>query len=440
MPSSSSAAGGRPRSRFARWRLTAVLAGTAALAALVPASTAAAASWPSYSQSIAGNRNQPAETTINTSNVGQLVTKWTFTLSGSPSTDGVSATPTVADGVVYFPAWDGYLYAVNASGPTGGTLLWKHLISDYSSTGAVSRNAPLVLGNELVLGDNAPGPQANGANVFAVDRTTGALLWKTQVDSNPAAIITSSSVNYGNEIVVGVASNEEADAINPAYHCCTFRGAVVALDATTGKMLWKTYTIPSNTKAGGDSNAPCAGSTEPNGPFGCGYTGGAVWATPTILPSANEVFVGTGNNYTAPDAAVSCANTALDATPPQDDSGCTASNDYFDSVIALNLKSGAAPLGAQDAGLRRLDGGLRLRLQSGGHLVSVAEQPGLGLRRQLTEPDHRPQRRRPAADVRRGRPEERRLLGVEPEQREDRLEHAHRPRDLARRDRVGQRL
>ena len=286
-------------------------------------------SWPSASQSILGNRSQPFEFAINPLTVSHLAPKWVFTDHGD-----VSATPTVADGVVYFPDFGGYLNAVNAQ--TGG-LIWQQQISSYDGQpGQVSRNSPLIDGNELILGDNATSAQPAGAHLFAVSRATGKLLWSTQVDSNPAAIVTSNPVAYGNEIVVGVASNEEFDAANPNYPCCGFRGAVVALDASTGKLLWKTYTVPSNS-TGGDTNTPCASS---NPAAGCGYTGGAVWATPTIDPLTSQVFVGTGNNYTAPDAAVACQQAALAASPPTTDANCTASNDYFDSVIALNVWTG----------------------------------------------------------------------------------------------------
>lgn len=286
-------------------------------------------SWTSASQSILGNRSQPFDFTVNPSNVSQLAPKWVFTTHGD-----VSATPTVANGVVYFPDFGGYLNAVNAD---TGALIWQRQISSYDGqAGQVSRNSPLILGNELILGDNASSAQPGGAHLLAVNRATGNLIWSTQVDSNPAAIVTSSPVAYGNQIVVGVASNEEADAANPTYPCCGFRGAVVSLDANSGKLLWKTYTVPSNSN-GGDTNTPCASSTTPTS---CGYTGGAVWATPTIDPLTNQVFVGTGNNYTVPDAAVACAKAALSANPPTSDANCTASNDYFDAMVALNLQNG----------------------------------------------------------------------------------------------------
>ncbi len=312
----------------------------AAVAAATASAAGAAASWPMASQSISGNRTQPGDNSITAANVAKLAPKWVFTTHGD-----VSATPTVAGGVVYFPDFGGYLNAVNAR---TGALIWQRQISSYDGQpGQVSRNSPLIDGNKLILGDNAGAAQPDGAHLFAVNRYTGNLIWSTEVDNNPAAIITSNPVVYDGVVIVGIASNEEADAESASYPCCSFRGAVIAVNATHGNILWKTYTVPSNTSAGGDSNTPC---TSDNPAAGCGYTGGAVWGTPTIDPATAQVFVGTGNNYTAPDAAVACENAALSADPPTPDADCTASNDYFDSVIALNLDNGAIEWGQKVEG------------------------------------------------------------------------------------------
>lgn len=65
-----------------------------------------------------------------------------------------------------------------------------------------------------------------------------------------------------------------------------FRGSVVALDAITGRILWRTYMVA--------PNHPCTGHTPGVGPVGCGYSGAAVWDTPAI--DLSTMFVGTGNN------------------------------------------------------------------------------------------------------------------------------------------------
>ncbi len=297
-----------------------------AVLVLLPAGALAASSWPSAGQNLANSRTQPAEKKLSPANVGKLAVKWTFTTHGE-----VSATPTVVKNVVYFPDFGGYLNAVNAK---TGALIWQRKISEYDGRPeAVSRVSPAVYKKELILGDNFSAAQPGGAHVFAVSTTTGALIWSKQVDSHPAAVDTSNPEVVGNKVIVGVASNEEADATAHNYPCCSFRGSVVALNVTTGSMLWKTYTIPPN-------NGPCE-EAEPA--KGCGYSGGAVWGTPSIDPESNTVFVGTGNNYTAPDEAEKCEEESLEHETS--DAGCTAPNDYFDSVLALNLETGAIKWG-----------------------------------------------------------------------------------------------
>jgi len=303
--------GGRQAASSGRRGL--VLAGVGALL-ILGAQTVSAAPNPSWS--FAGNdatnsRTQSAETKIGTGTAGQLAVKWT-----APTHGDVSATPTVANGIVYFPDWGGYINAVNAK---TGALVWqKQLHADYGYPAGglhswMSRTSLAVYGNEVIFGDNNATGFLNlgvGANVLAVNAQTGALLWKTRVDTDPAAVITANPVVAGGRVIVGVSSNEEgvASGLYGPYACCTFRGKVVALNANTGAMQWSTYTVPSSTGTG-DSNQPCTGSHDTTGddnPTGCDFTGGAVWDTPAVDIDNGLVFVGAGNNYTATDGAVAC--------------------------------------------------------------------------------------------------------------------------------------
>ena len=270
--------------------------------------------WDSAGQNIANTRNQSKEWQIGRTNAKNLALKWTFTTGGN-----VSATPTVSSGTVYFPDLKGNLYAVNK---LNGTLVWSHKMSDYTGvSGAITRVSPAVNGDHLLIGDKlGTNTVRQGADLISVDRLTGELEWITQVESHPAAIITGSPVVYNNVVYVGVSSGEEGLAESSTYACCTFRGSVVALNATTGALLWKTYTVPDN---GGKAG---------------GYSGGSVWSPPAIDTARNTLYVGTANNYTAPAAIATCQN----ANPTEN---CAAPDDYFDSVLALDLNTGQVKWG-----------------------------------------------------------------------------------------------
>ncbi len=312
------------------WGLRRIAGTTAGLAAicvmamaLLPATGSAAVDWTSAGHGPYDNRVQPFEYKLSALNAFRLKPKWVFTTHGSES-----ATPVVSGGVVYFPDFGGYMNAVNA---TTGALIWQEPISNYDGVaGSYSRDSPVIDGNELIFGDSITGLHSQGAHLIAVNAQTGALIWSTQLDSHPAAIVTGSPEVAGGKVLVGVSSNEETAAATNTYSCCTFRGSVVALNPATGAIIWKTYTVPDN---GGQ---PC---TTNNPPSGCAYSGGAVWDSPAVDVATNRLYIGTGNNYTAPDAAVACATQAL--ANHTSDANCTSPDDHFDSVLALNLATGA---------------------------------------------------------------------------------------------------
>ena len=271
--------------------------------------------WESAGGGLNNNRNQPRETTLTPANVHSLTTLWAFTAGGD-----VSATPTVDATAVYVPDWGGNLFAVSRS---NGQLIWSHKISDYDNfNGSIARVSPVISGNELIIGDIESGSVTHeGANVIAVDRATGALLWITKVESHPAAVITGSPVVYKDVVYVGVSSSEEGLADNPEYACCTFRGSVVALDVLNGQILWKQYVVPDN---GGDVGS---------------YSGGAVWQPPAIDAVRGLLYIGTGNNYSAPGNVEACESESLADNNQSPD--CTATHNYFDTALALDLKTGA---------------------------------------------------------------------------------------------------
>jgi polyvinyl alcohol dehydrogenase (cytochrome) len=278
------------------------------LALTAPASAATAGSpsdWSMGGQNISDTHYNAYETTISSSNASKLTTKWTFKTAGD-----VSATPAVVGGDLYFPDWGGYLNAVDKD---TGALVWRQPISAYDGIpGAVSRTSPAVVNGVVYIGDQ------NGAHLMAINAKDGKLIWITQLDTHPQAVLTESPLVYNGVVYEGVSSLEEGAAANPSYPCCTFRGSMTAVNAATGQIQWKTYTVPDNGGVPG------------------GYSGGAVWgSTPAIDPASNTLFITTGNNYTIPASVTACENAG--GTPDT----CLDPNDHIDSIMALDVSTGA---------------------------------------------------------------------------------------------------
>jgi polyvinyl alcohol dehydrogenase (cytochrome) len=122
-------------------------------------------------------------------------------------------------------------------------------------------------------------------------RWTGRELWKTRIDDHAAARITGSPTLTGATLFVPVSPIEEVTGANPTYSCCIFRGSVVELEASTGKLQWKGYTIVQEAKP----TATNAAGVEMMGP-----SGAAIWSSPTFDGVTRRVYVTTGDNYSDP--------------------------------------------------------------------------------------------------------------------------------------------
>ncbi len=300
-------------------RIVVILLSMMLITSTVYASSLSSA-WPSAGHDLQNSRNQKTESKINPSNVANLAVQWAFTTGGD-----VSATPAVDGSNVYFPDWAGNLYSLDQK---TGMQNWSHSIADYTGIpGDISRVTPAIFSSYLIFGDQG-GYHGGGAWVMAVDKHNGDLVWKTEVEADAFPIVTQSAVIDASSkespiAYVGVASAEEAmEAFIPDYVCCQFRGSMLALNANTGEILWKTYTVP-----GG-------------GTPGDSYTGGSVWGSTAVIDHPrNSLYISTGNNYTVPLDVQQCVQDANgDPTTTQ---ACISPDNHFDSIMALDLKTGA---------------------------------------------------------------------------------------------------
>jgi polyvinyl alcohol dehydrogenase (cytochrome) len=261
--------------------------------------------WPMVGHDATNTRSQPLERRIRPTNVHRLLTKWV-----APTAGDVSATPAVADGAVYFGDFGGMLWKLDAE---TGRVIWSHAVPDYTgNAGDYSRTSPSLAGDTLVVGVIKGSTAVVGPNMLGIDARTGALRWSTQIHPDPHAAMTGSPVLVGNTVITGISAN---GASNPAT--ATFRGAIVALNAQTGQIIWRTYSLPDN------------------GGLPGGYAGATMFSPPAVDASEGLVYGTFGQAYSEPASVTACHAAHGGFTE-----SCEQPGAYLKSVVAFDLRTG----------------------------------------------------------------------------------------------------
>lgn len=234
---------------------------------------------------------------LSAADIPSLKVKWAFAFPGAQR---ARSQPNFAMGAVYTGSQNGTVYALDAE---TGCVRWQ-----FRATAEV--RTPIVIPAWSVSDAGKARPVAYFGDIvgraYAVDARTGKLLWKTKVDDHPSATITGAPVLHRSTLYVPVSSLEEA-ITDPKYACCTFRGSMVALDAQTGKVRWKTYTSP---------QTPTEVGRTASGTAIFAPSGAPIWSSPTVDEKRGVLYVGTGDNYSSP------------------------ANDRSDAIIAFDLRTG----------------------------------------------------------------------------------------------------
>lgn len=247
-----------------------------------------------------GHGNGPAATRFQPASIGKLTAadlprlklKWAF---GYANVGAARTQPTLAGGRLFVASESG---EVDALDPKTGCMHWT-----FKAQAGV-RSAPAVApyrsggkrGFAVFFGDGK-------ANVYAVDAQTGTQIWMRHIDEHPSAGITGSPIVYGGRVFIGTQGiGEEGRGSTNGYACCTFRGSLTALDTSTGKVLWKTWTI----------DTPAARAKNKDGVTMYGPAGGSIWSAPSVDVKRGLVYAATGNAYADPPQKMTNAVIAFD--------------------------------------------------------------------------------------------------------------------------------
>ncbi len=230
----------------------------------------------------------PAVAGLSRDDLPTLKLKWAFAY---PNAVRARSQPTIGWNSIFVGSQDGAVYAFDLE---TGCVKWTYRASAEVRTAIVAdaQSKRLYFGD--VLG-----------RTYAIDAFTGDEIWRRKVDDHPNATVTGSPTLGGDKLFVPISSLEVTSAASPDYACCTFRGAVAALDPSTGAPLWKTYVIPEPPSEHGKTST---------GTLILGPSGAPVWTSPTYDAKRNRIYVGTGENYSSPADGNSDAVFAINAS------------------------------------------------------------------------------------------------------------------------------
>lgn len=234
---------------------------------------------------------------ITPANAHTLQAQWAIAIPGDSI---LEATPIVVNGVMYVTG-SGNPLTVTALDAKTGRQIWRYTreqpVRNPYENNRYNRGLA-ILDTRLFVG-------TLDAMLIALDARSGSVLWQTKMaDTMEGYELTSPPLVVKNKVIMGISGGEYA-----------IRGFVDAYDATTGKQLWRFYTVPGPGEFGND--------TWKDDSWQKG--GGAAWLTPTYDPELNQVYIPVGNPAPQADRMIR---------------GDGLANLFTDSVVALDADTG----------------------------------------------------------------------------------------------------
>jgi alcohol dehydrogenase (cytochrome c) len=205
---------------------------------------------------------------INKGNVKGLRLVYAVPLGGLGGNEWNEATPLVENGLLYITDSWGVLYKIDGTSGDVGRIVWR--VDPKQEKQGTNRGAAF-WGNLVISPANWP------ARIIATDKETGKVVWETNMVFGQAETrITAAPLALKDKIIVGASGGDSG-----------VRDWIAGLDAATGRLLWRKFTIPAPGEPGSETWKGANNAWQTGG--------GAVWVTGTYDPDTNQTIWGTGN-------------------------------------------------------------------------------------------------------------------------------------------------
>ena len=224
--------------------------------------------WVMYGRDYRNWRFSPL-TAITPQNVTKMRPVWAMSTGGTFG--GLEATPLFHNGVLYFSAEYGRLFAVDAR---SGAVIWHYEPTYDKGFDAMLCCGPIHRG--VALKDNLLYAVRLDAILQAFNAADGKVVWQQKIDDWKRGVTTNAApLVVGDHVIIGVSGGEYG-----------VRGYLKSFNAKTGQPEWTMYTIPAPGEKGSD--------TWPNDDS-WKTGGGPTWLTGSYDAATNTLYWGVGN-------------------------------------------------------------------------------------------------------------------------------------------------
>jgi alcohol dehydrogenase (cytochrome c) len=206
---------------------------------------------------------------INKGNVKDLKLAYAVAIGGTSANENLEATPLAEDGFLYIVDQWGVLYKIDARSGKAGRIVWR-MDPGQEKIDSANRGAALWGGFVITTANHPP-------RMIATNKETGKVAWESNLsDGQPELRFSAAPLAVKDKIILGASGGDRG-----------VRDFIVALDAATGNLAWRSYVIPAPGEPGSET------WKDKNNAWQTG--GGAMWVTGSYDVDTNQVLWGTGN-------------------------------------------------------------------------------------------------------------------------------------------------
>jgi alcohol dehydrogenase (cytochrome c) len=206
---------------------------------------------------------------INKGNAKDLKLAYAVAIGGTSANENLEATPLAEDGFLYVVDQWGVLYKIDGRSGKTGRIVWR-MDPGQARIDAANRGAALWGGFVITIANHP-------SRMIATDKETGKVAWETNLsDGQQELRFSAAPLAVKDKIILGASGGDRG-----------VRDFIAAVDAATGKLVWRNYVIPAPGEPGAET------WKDKNNAWQTG--GGAMWVTGSYDVDSNQVLWGTGN-------------------------------------------------------------------------------------------------------------------------------------------------